>query len=222
MIPLKVIEKYEQFNKQGELVCVNWYVKVEGYVVLSTLPLTLVQVFQEKLFPEHSDLSLLSKDEMEALFNTFNAFTAENCDRLKELFPECNPIEEEMGLIEYITDFLKRWTHKDISILNYHTNPTNFQLLQYDMYGLLVLGFELMGCVNSSNIYQFISRTEFEQTFQDMKQINCYLDHYQLLNCPDVRFLKMLSEEGNYLMPIINNKPVFIFIEKKEPYVDAA
>jgi hypothetical protein len=220
---LKIVEKYEQFNQQGELVCVNWYLETNvDAMIISTIPLTVVYAFLRKQFPDYSDLLLLNKAQHKAAFNAFNAYTAENCDRLKELFPECTPIEEDTEVVQYLTDYLDRWISNDDSVFHQHSNPTDFPKLQYDIYGQMIIGFELMEGIDFSNDFKFISRSEFEQKFQNQEQVDCYLDHYQLLNRADVRFLSMYESDMHYHMPILDNKPVFILIEQKQECADAA
>lgn len=105
---LKKVEKHEQFNQQGELVCVNWYLEMIGTaMVISTIPITVVYAFTRKFFPEVSELSQLNKAQNRAVFKAFNTYTAENCDRLKELFPECTLTEKDTEILEYLIVYIR-------------------------------------------------------------------------------------------------------------------
>jgi hypothetical protein len=217
------IEKHEQFNQHGELVCVNWYLEITGdAMVISTLPLTVVYAFISKQFPEIKDISQLDEAQTKAAFEAFNAYTTENCDRLKELFPECTSMEENTELAQYLIGFAERWLHNDKSIFSNSRNTFDFVQYQYDIYGLMIEGFHLMEELDYSDDFKFISRSEFEGTLGNQEQIDCYLDHYQLLKNPDVRFFSMYENDMNYHMPILDNKPVFILVEHKEAFSDAA
>jgi len=209
-------EKHEVFNKQGELMIVNWLVETDGKFIISTLPISLVYFFCRKLFPTYPDICNLDNEQTTFCFEEFNRYTEENLELLLEKLPSnlYNIAHASPETIAFSA--FERWNPPiHTSVIDADSSNLDFSYWEEDIYAFTELCLPWLTAVNYQNDMEFISRSTFEQKLQNQEQIDYYLDHYKLLSASNVVFLAMYERHANFFMPVKDNRPLFIFVEHK-------